>query len=168
MTLNLGSIRSLIRRVIPALLLSSASFILCMIWFTLMADTLADGVTTEILPTPVLNQMIAYYTVVFGPMTWLVKIFILVMLISMTLQLTIKEIPRWSRWLIFITNAPPVFMAVGYIIPLTDHFIENTETPEVLSQLARTIHTAHLISISAVTLMVILQLINVIRLQKEA
>lgn len=101
-------------------------------------------------------------------MTWLVKIFILLMLLSMTLQLTITAIPWYIRYLIFITNAPPVFMAVFYIIPLTDRFILNAATPEVQSQMARTIHTAHIISVTCVALMIVVQLITVIRLQRQA
>lgn len=41
-------------------------------------------------PRAILASIIAYYTVVFGPMTWLIKIFILLMLLSMTLQLAIQ------------------------------------------------------------------------------
>jgi hypothetical protein len=138
-----------------------------MLWFTLMADTLASGITSAVIPPEILSQIITFYTVIFGPMTWLVKIFILLMLSSMTLQLTIKTIPWYIRWLIFITNAPPVFLAVFYIIPLTDKFILNTATPEIQSQYARTIHSAHILSVSCVALMVVLQLIMVIRQQKD-
>lgn len=157
---------SLIRSVVPSLLLCSAGFIFSMLWFTLMADSRAAGITTEVIPADVLEPIITFYQVIFGPMTWLVKIFILVMLLSMTLQLAIKAIPWYIRYFIFITNAPPVFMAVFYIIPLTDRFITKTASPEMQSQFARTIHTAHLISVSCVAMMLVLQLITVIRLQK--
>lgn len=139
-----------------------------MLWFTLMADTLAAGITSGMIPTSILSPIITFYQVIFGPMTWLVKIFILLMLLSMTLQLTITAIPWYIRYPIFITNAPPVFMAVFYIIPLTDRLIENTATPEIQSQFARTIHSAHVLSASCVALMIVLQLIAVIYLQRQA
>ncbi len=160
--------RSVIRYVVPPLLLCSASFILCMHWFLLMADSLVVGITTDVIPAPVLESIIAYYTVVFGPMTWLIKVFILLMLLSMTLQLTIKEIPWYFRYLIFVTNAPLVFMGVFYIIPLADRFIQNIATPEIQSQSARTIHSAHVTSLYGTALMIVLQLIVIINLQRQA
>ncbi|MBI3153114.1 MAG: hypothetical protein HYZ21_13340 [Chloroflexi bacterium] len=160
-------IMSAIQSIVPPLLLSSASFIFCMHWFLLMADTLASGITSEVIPTPIISSIIAYYTVVFGPMTWLIKIVILVMFLSMTLQLTIKTIPWYIRYLIFITNAPLVFNGVFYIIPLVDQFILNTATPETQSQIARTVHSAHVISAYGTALMIALQLYIVIRLQRQ-
>lgn len=137
-------------------------------WFLLMADSLASGVTSEVIPAPILSSIIAYYTVVFGPMTWMIKIFILLMLLTMTLQLVIKDIPWYIRYLIFLTNAPLIFNGVFHIIPLADKFIQNTATPEIQSQYARTIHSAHVVSLYGVALMIVLQLITVIRLQRQA
>ena len=161
-------VMSAIRYIVPPLLLCSASFILCMHWFLLMADTLASGITTEVIPASILLSISAYYTVVFGPMTWLIKIFILLMLLSMTLQLTIKAIPWYLSWIIFITNAPLVFNGVFRIIPMADRFITNTATPEIQSQYARTIHGAHVISAYGTLLMIVLQIIIIIRLQRQA
>ncbi len=168
MKVSSNPIMSAIRAIVPPLLLCSASFIFCMHWFLLMADTQASGITSDVIPAPILSTIIGYYTVVFGPMTWLIKIFILVMLLSMTLQLAIKEIPWYIRWTIFITNAPLVFNGVFHIIPLVDRLILNTATPEVQSQMVRTVHTAHVVSEWAAALMVVLQLITVIRLQRQA
>ena len=70
---NPSSIKSVIRYIVPPLLLCSAGFILCMHWFLLMADTLASGVTADVIPTPILSSIIGYYTIVFGPLTWLIK-----------------------------------------------------------------------------------------------
>lgn len=161
-------VMSAIRYIVPPLLLCSASFILCMHWFLLMADTLASGITAEVIPAPILSSIIAYYTVVFGPMTWLIKIFILLLLLTMTLQLTIKDIPWYLSWSIFITNAPLVFNGVFHIIPMVDRFITNTATPEIQSQFARTVHNAHVISAYGTVLMIVLQLIVMIRLQRQA
>ncbi len=161
-------VMSAIQAIVPPLLLSSASFIFCMHWFLLMADTQASGITSEVIPAPILESIIAYYTVVFGQTTWMIKVFILVMLLSMALQLTIKAIPWYIRYLIFITNAPLVFNGVFYIIPLADRFILNTAPPEMQSQFARTIHSAHVISAYGIALMIVLQLIVVIRLQSQA
>ncbi len=133
-----------------------------------MADSLASGVTSAVIPAPILSSISAYYTVVFGPMTWLIKIVILTMLLTMTLQLTIKEIPWYIRYLIFITNAPLVFYGVLYIIPMADRFITNAATPEIQSQFARTIHSAHAISAYGTALMIALQLIVIILLQRQA
>ena len=119
-------------------------------------------------PASILSSIIAYYTVVFGPMTWMIKIFILLMLLSMTLQLAIKDSPWVIRYLIFITNALLVFNGIFHIIPLADQFILNTATPEVQSQFARTIHQTHVISAYAVALMIVLQVIVAISLQRQA
>jgi hypothetical protein len=161
-------IMSAIRYVVPPLLLCSASFILCMHWFLLMADTLASGITSEVIPAPILSSIIAYYTVIFGPMTWLIKIVILLLALSMTLQLTIKAIPWYLSWTIFITHFPLIVNGVFRIIPMVDRFILNTETPEIQSQFARAIHSSHVISAYSAALIVILQLIILIRLQRQA
>ena len=108
-------------------------------WFLLMADTHVSGITSAVVPASVIWTIMDYYKVVFGPMTWLIKIFILVMLLSMTLQLFIREIPWYFRWLIFLTNAPLVVNGVFHIIPLVDRFILNTDAPEVQSQIVRTV-----------------------------
>ena len=165
---NQNPVMSTIRYIVPPLLLCSASFIFCMHWLLLMADSLASGVTSEVIPASVLSSISAYYKVVFGPMTWLIKVFILLMLLSMTLQLFIKEIPWYLRWIIFIANAPLVFNGVFHIIPMADRFITNTATPEIQSQYARTIHSAHVISAYATALMIILQLIILVRMQRQA
>ncbi|MGC1376566.1 MAG: hypothetical protein WA821_10090, partial [Anaerolineales bacterium] len=159
---------SVMRYVVPPLLLVCASFILCMHWFLLMADSLVAGVTSDIIPASILSTIIAYYTVVFGPMTWLIKVVILLMFLSMTLQLAIKEIPWYIRSLVFITNAPLIFYGVFYIIPLADRFILNIATPEVQSQSARAIHSAHVVSLYGTALMIVLQLITIIYLQRKA
>ena len=137
-------------------------------WFLLMADLLASGITAAVIPASTLSSISAYYAVVFGPMTWMIKIFILLMLLSMTLQLAIKDIPWVIRYLIFLTNAPLVFNGVLHIIPLADQFILNTAIPEVRSQYARTIHETHVTSAYAVALMIVLQLFVVIHLQRQA
>ena len=168
MTNHQNPVMLVIRYIVPPLLLCSASFILGMHWFLLMADTLASGVTSEVIPASILSSISAYYTVVFGPMTWLIKFFILLMLLSMTLQLFIKEIPWYLRWIIFITNAPLVINGVFHIIPMADRFITNTATPEIQSQYARTIHSAHVISAYGTALMIVLQLIVIIRMQRQA
>ena len=165
---HLSPAQAVIRSIVPPLLLSSASFIFCMHWFLLMADSLASGIALDTIPAPILSSIIAYYTVVFGPMTWLIKMVILTMLLSMTLQLTIKEIPWLLRYLIFITNAPFVFYGVFYIIPLADRLITTTATPEIQSQFVRTIHSAHVASAYAAALMIVLQLFIIIRLQRQA
>ena len=165
---NQNPVMSAIRTIVPPLLLVSASFIMCMHWFLLMADTLASGITSEVIPAPVLSSISAYYAVVFGPMTWLIKVVILLMLVTMTLQLVIKAIPWYLSWTIFITNAPLVINGVFHIIPMADRFITNTATPEIQSQYARTIHSAHVISAYGTALMIVLQLIVIIRMQRQA
>lgn len=159
---------SIIRYIVPPLLLVSSGFILGMHWFLLMADTHVEGITSEVIPESVLSLIRNYYTVVFGPMTWLIKIMILLMLLTMTLQLFIREIPWYFRWVIFLTNAPLVFQGVLRIIPMVDQFILNIDTPQVQSQMVRTVHNAHVLSAWGVALMIVLQLIVIIRLQRKA
>ena len=159
---------SAMRYIVPPLLLVSSGFIFSMHWFLLMADRHVEGIATEVIPAPIITLIIDYYTVVFGPMTWLVKIVILTMLLTMTLQLFIREIPRYLSWSIFITNAPLVFQGVFRIIPMVDQLILKTNTPEVQSQMVRTVHNAHVLSAAGVALMIVLQLIVIIRLQRQA
>ncbi len=164
----LAPVMTVIRYVVPPLLLFSSSFVLAMHWFLLMADSHVEGITSAVIPAPVLSTIIAYYTVVFGPMTWLIKIVILVMFLSMTLQLAIKEIPWYIRYVIFLTHAPLTINGVFHIIPLVDRFISQPATPEMQSQFARTIHDAHVLSLYGAVLMVVLQVIAIIIMQRKA
>ena len=159
--------RSAIQTIVPSLLLWVSGFFFAMLWFMLMADTRASGITADVIPTDILDSIRTFYQVIFGAMTWLVKIVFGLGLLTMTLQVTITAIPWFVRLLVFITNAPPIFMAAFYIIPMTDRFITNTASLEVQSQYVRTIHTAHVIAASCVVLMIILQLLTIIRLQRR-
>jgi hypothetical protein len=157
-----------LRLLVPPLLLLSFGFILCMHWFLLMADTQVEGVTSAIVPAPVIASIMAYYSVVFGPMTWLIKVFILLMALTMTLQLFIPEIPGYLKWSIFLINTPFIFNGVFRIIPLVDQFILNTDTAEVQSSIVRTVHDAHMFSAYGTAVLIILQLIAMIFLQLRA
>ena len=164
-----ASAMSVIQSIVPPMLLWVSGFFFSMLWFMLMADTLAAGKNMSgTLPAPVLLSIITFYTVIFGPMTWLVKIVFALALLSMTLQLTIKAIPWYIRWVVFITNVPPVFMAAFYIIPLVDRLITNTDAPEVQSQMAHTVYNAHVIAATCVALMIALQVFIIIHLQRQA
>lgn len=156
------------RSLVPALLLVSLGFILCMHWFLLMADSHIEGITSEIIPASVISTIMAYYTVVFGPMTWLIKVFILLMFLTMTLQLFIREIPWYLKGAIFLIKAPLILNGVFYIIPLVDKFISNTNSPEVQSQMVRTIHDAHVFSAIGTAVAIILQLIVLVLLQRRS
>ena len=159
---------SIARSIVPPLLLASSGFIFCMHWFLLMADTKVSGITTEVIPASIISTIIGYYAVIFGPMTWLVKVVILVMFVTIILQLFMREIPRYLSWPIAITNIPLIFQGVFKIIPLVDHFIQNTDAPEMQSQIARTVHNAHVLSAYGTAFMILLQIIVVIHLQRRA
>ena len=159
-------VTSAIRNIVPPLLLWVSGFFFAMLWFMLMADTLARGTTS--VPAPILSSIITFYTVIFGPMTWFVKIVFALGLLSMILQLTITDIPWYIRWIVFLTNAPPIFMAALYIIPLVDRLIADTNTPEVQSQMVHTVYNAHMIAATCVALMIVLQIIIIVRLQRLA
>jgi uncharacterized membrane protein YcgQ (UPF0703/DUF1980 family) len=152
---------------VPALLLWVSGFFFAMLWFMLMADTRANGITAPVIPADILDSIRTFYIVIFGPMTWFVKIVFALGLLCMILQLFIPEIPRAIRWIVFLTNAPPIFMAALYIIPMVDRFITNTESLEVQSQYVRTVLNAHLLAASCVALMIVLQLFIVMRLRRE-
>ena len=160
-------VMSVIRSIIPLLLLWISGFFFAMLWFMLMADTRAAGLTTQVVPAPILSSIITFYTVIFGPMTWLIKIVFALGLLAMILQLAISAIPWYIRWTVFLTNAPPIFMAALYIIPLVDRLITNTDTPEIQSQMVRTVYTAHVIAATCVVLMIVLQSITLIKLQRQ-
>jgi hypothetical protein len=136
-------------------------------WFLLMADTLASGTGTGLVPAEIRSTIIAYYAVVFGDMTWLIKIVILLLLVTMTLQLFLREVPKVLSWTIFIIHAPLIFQGVFRIIPMVDELILNTQTPEVQSQVIRTVHNAHLISVYSAAVVIVLQIVVIILLQRR-
>jgi hypothetical protein len=82
-------------------------------------------------------------------------------------QLFIREIPWYLSWAIAITNLPLIILGVFKIIPLVDHFILNTDSIEVQSQIVRTVHDAHVLSAYGTAFMILLQLIVIIRMQRQ-
>ena len=163
----LRPVMTIIRYVVPPLLLCCSGFLLCMLWYSLMADIHAEGIA-GVIPQDTLTPIVSYYQVMFGSLIWLPKIFIFTALISMTLQLAITEIPWYLRFPIFLTNASSIFMAIFVTIPTANRFVANNSTPEIQSQIARDIYQGHIIAISCVAFMVVMQLITVIYLQRKA
>ncbi len=163
---NTPSKQSILRYVVPPLLLCSASFVFYMHWFLLMADSLTSGSTSAVISDEIRSTIIAYYTVVFGEMTWMIKVMILLLLATMTIQLFIREVPRVLSGTIFLVHAPLIFPGVFRIIPMVDQLILNTQSPEVQSQVVRTVHNAHVISAYSAALVIVLQIIILIRLHK--
>lgn len=163
-----AQIQSVLGLIVPPLLLFSASFIFCMHWFLLMADSLVSGTRTDVIPAEIRSTIIGYYTVVFGDMTWLIKVVILLFLLTMTLQLFIHKIPKLLSWTIFIIHTPLIFQGVFRIIPMVDELILNLQTPEVQSQVMRTVHNAHVISAYSAAVVIVLELLVIIRLQRQA
>lgn len=163
-----ASARSTLGYIVPPLLLFSASFIFCMHWFLLMADTLTSGVTTHVIPAEIRSSIIAYYSIVFGEMTWLIKIVILLLLATMTIQPFLREVPKVLSWTIFIIHAPLIFQGVFRIIPMVDELILNAQTAEVQSQVLRTVHNAHVVSAYSAAVMIVLQIVVMILLQRQS
>lgn len=159
-------IKSTIQTVVPVLLLWVSGFFFAMLWFMLMADSRGADASSSILSEEVLAPIRTFYMVIFGPMTWLVKIVFGLGLLCMSLQLTIQVIPWYVRWAVFITNAPPILMAALYIIPMVNRLISNTASLEVQSEYVRTIHNAHILAASCVAFMIVTQTIVLIRLQR--
>lgn len=160
--------KSILRPIVPPLLLVSSGFILCMHWFLLMADNQSAGITAEVIPAPVIASIMAYYSVIFGPMTWLIKVFILLMFVTILLQLFIRDIPRVLSWAVALTNIPLIINGVFHIIPLVDHFLLNTDTPEVQSQIVRTVQISHVVSAYGTAFMILMQLIIIYRLTQQS
>ena len=159
---------SVLRPIVPSLLLVSSGFILCMHWFLLMADNQAAGITAEVIPASIIATIMAYYTVVFGPMTWLIKVVILLMFTTIILQLFIKEIPRILSWAVALTNIPLIINGVFHIIPLVDKFISEPYTPEVQSQIVRTVQISHVVSAYGTAFMILVQLVIIFRFMRQA
>lgn len=160
--------KSILRPIVPPLLLVSSGFILCMHWFLLMADNQSAGITADVIPAPVIASIMAYYSVIFGPMTWLIKVFILLMFVTILLQLFIRDIPRVLSWAVALTNIPLIINGVFHIIPLVDHFLLNTDTPEVQSQIVRTVQISHVVSAYGTAFMILMQLIIIYRLMQQS
>jgi hypothetical protein len=161
-------IQSILRLTVPSLLLFSASFIFCMHWFLLMADSLVSGAKAEVIPAEIRSTIIGYYTVIFGDMTWLIKVVILLFLLAMTVQLFIRDIPKLLSGTIFIIHAPLIFQGVFRIIPMVDELILNLQTPEVQSQVMRTVHNAHVISAYSAAVVIVLEVLVISGLQRQA
>jgi hypothetical protein len=157
---------SILRTIFPPLLLVSLGFIMCMHWFLLMADSLAGAFPSGAIPASVIESIIAYYTIVFGPMTWLIKVVILAMTLSIILQLFIRDVPRVLSWTIAIIKLPLIANGVFYIIPLVGKFISESYTPEEQSQIIQSAHASHLWSAIGTVIAILLQLIIVIRLMR--
>jgi hypothetical protein len=57
---------------------------------------------------------------------------------------------------------------VFHIIPMLDELILKAQTPAVQSQVVQTVHSAHVLSAYSAALVILLEILIIIRLQRQA
>lgn len=160
--------RSIPGLIVPPQLLFTANFISCMHWFLIMADTLASGTPTGVIPDEIRSTIIAYHTVALADMTWRIKIVILLLLVIMAIQHSLHDVPKLLSGTILVSHAPSIFQGVFRIIPMVDGLILNKQSPQVQSEIPRTVHNAHVISAYIAAMMIMLEIAVIILLQSKS
>jgi hypothetical protein len=160
--------RSFIQLLAPPLFLLCSGYLFAVLWFDLMADVSITGVTTAIIPEANLAPVAAYYRLMFGPMSWLVKAVMLTSIACALLQLTIQALPRSARIAAVLLNAAPVVLALNQVVPNALRLAARTDSLEVQSQLARSIYAGHVASILCIGALCLLELYVLVRLQSRA
>jgi hypothetical protein len=141
---------------------SAAGFLVAVLWFDLMFDVqvLPHRRAHEV-PEDVLDSISAYYrrvTTTASPMGRLVALTMLVLLAALVTQAARGDAPVWVSAVSLATAAIAIGLAVGRVFGAARRLGARTDPLDVRSGLARRICRDHLICLSAMVVLLLVQL----------
>lgn len=141
---------------------AAAGFLLAVLWFDLMFDVqvLRYRRSPEV-PGSVLDSISAYYrrvTTTASPMGRLVALSMLVLLAALATQAARGDVPAWVSAVSLSAAALAIGLAVGRVFGAARRLGSRLDPPDVRSALARRIFRDHLICLSAMVVLLAVQL----------
>jgi hypothetical protein len=140
---------------------AGAAFLVCVLWFDLMFDVQVRGHHDASIPAGPLASISAYYRRVTReawPMNRLIAVVMLLTLLVIILEIVFGSYHRWIGWISLLAAASAIGLARVRTIPNASRLGKASDSPEEQSRLARAIYKDHLYCISAMTLVLVLQL----------
>jgi hypothetical protein len=144
--------------------LVGAGFLLAVLWFDLMFDTLVSGEPAGVLSEEVLSSIAAYYqraVVDSHPMGSFVGGAMFLTLLAMGRQIYANLIPRKLAIASFGFAVVPISLAMLRVVPNAARLGSRVDSHEVQSELARSIYYDHIGCLLAILVVTAIQLMAV-------
>jgi len=138
-----------------------AGFLLAVLWFDLMFDVQELGHRGSELPDDVLSSIATYYrrvTTAARPMNRLVAALMLGTIATIVVQLVQGDAPRWAAALSLVLAASAIVTAAVHTVPSAVRLGTRSDTAEGQTRLARAIFRDHLACVTAVAVVLFIQL----------
>src|SRR6266516_307937 len=146
---------------VTAFVTGGAGFLLAVLWFDLMFDVQALRRRDGDLDEDVLASTAGYYrrvTTAARPMNRLVAVVMLGTIIAIVIQLIQGDAPRWAGVVSLVLTASAISLAAVHTVPSAMRLGTRADTIAVQSGLARSILRDHLLSVTAVAIVLVVQL----------
>ena len=144
-----------------AFVTGGAGFLLAVLWFDLMFDVQALRRRDGDLDEDVLASTAGYYrrvTTAARPMNRLVAVVMLGTIFAIVIQLIQGDAPRWAGVVSLVLTAGAISLAAVHTVPSAMRLGTRADTIAVQSGLARSILRDHLLCVTAVAIVLVVQL----------
>jgi hypothetical protein len=146
---------------VRSLACSGAGFLLAVLWFDLMFDVQARRHPGREVPADVRSSIAAYYarvTTAARPMNRLIAAIMLITIGAGVAELARHDLPVWRASLALALTLGAVGLAAGRTVRNAQRLGRQTDDAGQQSRLARMILRDHLVCITAITMVLVLQL----------
>jgi len=145
-----------------ALAAAGAGFLVAVLWFDLMFDVQTRGHAGDRLPSDVLASISAYYrrvTTEASPMSRLIPGVMAVTVLAIVTEIAKRSEPLWIGWISLALAASAIGLAMARTVRNAVRLGRAADPEETQTELARTIYRDHLFCLSAMVIVVGLQLV---------
>jgi hypothetical protein len=146
---------------VTAFVTAGAGFLLAVLWFDLMFDVQAVRQRDGDLPEEVLSSTAGYYrrvTTAARPMNRLIAAVMAGTIVAIIVQLVQGDAPRWAAAVSLVLTAAAISVAAVHTVPGAVRLGTRSDAIAGQSRLARSILRDHLLCITAVAVVLVLQL----------
>jgi hypothetical protein len=147
---------------VTAFVTAGAGFLLAVLWFDLMFDVQALRHRDGDLPEDVLSSSASYYrrvTTAARPMNRLIAAVMVGTIVAIIVQLVQGNAPRWAGVVSLVLTAAAISIAAVHTVPSAVQLGTRSDTIAGQSRLARSILRDHLLCITAVAVVLLIQLV---------
>ena len=144
-----------------AFVTAGAGFLLAVLWFDLMFDVQALRHRDRDVAEDVLASTAGYYrrvTTAARPMNRLVALVMLGTIVAIVVQLVQGDAPRWAAVVSLVLTAAAISLAAVHTVPSAMRLGTRSDTVAGQSRLARSILRDHLLCVTAVAIVLVVQL----------
>jgi len=146
---------------VTAFVTAGAGFLLAVLWFDLMFDVQALRHRDVDLPEEVLSSTAGYYrrvTTAARPMNRLIAAVMVGTIVAIIVQLVQGDAPRWAAVVSLVLTAAAISVAAVHTVPSAVRLGTRSDAIAGQSRLARSILRDHVLCITAVAVVLLLQL----------